>query len=100
VEYVWFYLDSSSNAYTLHVSLTAVGDATDAINNTGSSANGKKFVVSGTACTAMYGPWWYTSGDYCCFSRLFGGAGGGFAWEVTGTTSHLTIGRIMIKQMN
>jgi hypothetical protein len=55
-EYDWFYLDSSSNAYTLHVSLTAAGDAKDAIN-TDSSANGKQFVVSGTTCTTAVGPW-------------------------------------------
>jgi hypothetical protein len=99
VEYVWFYLDSSSNAYTLHVSLTAVGDANDAIN-TSSSANGKQFVVSGNSCITKFGPWWYTAAGYCCHSRLFGGAGNGFVWSSIGTTGQLTIGRMMIKQTN
>jgi hypothetical protein len=95
-EYDWFYLEDEAASYILHVTTTGIGDAVDALNDQTSPSNGKAFKSSGTACTSLYGPWWFTSAGFCSNCRVFGNANsGGFQWIPAG--SNLLTFRMMIK---
>jgi hypothetical protein len=79
-EYDWFYIDSESQFYTLHVSLLAVGDAGDSLNapwNSKMAANAMKFSsqnadhdMSINHCALQSGGgWWFND---CSHSSMFG----------------------------
>ena len=115
-EYDWFYIDSETQFYTLHVSLTATGDAGDSINSVfqpGASSNGMPFSskdadhdLSADNCAAQYlGGWWYNS---CSSSKQLGTAtSSNYMWNslskdtppVT-TSGQLTASRMMIRPIN
>lgn len=94
--YDLFTLESSASNYVLHLSAAGSGDAGDAFNLQTSPANGAAFSSAYTACNSLYGYFWYTSYNLCCFVRFFGKYGQGFTWE-----SHsLQILLMMVQQLN
>ena len=101
-EYDWIYIDSPSKNFIFHVSATATGDAGDSLNNNFSPSNGMSFVTTGTHCSDLRGPSWYTSAKLCCYWNMFGStAAGGFGWvegPANNLPGYLSIARMMVKQ--
>jgi hypothetical protein len=97
VEYDWFYLESLTTSFKFRASSSATGDTRDMIN-TGSPVNGSPFTMTG-ACVNLYGPWWYTAVDYCCYCRLLGpsGVANAFSWDDIGD---LKSARMLIRLSN
>lgn len=98
-EYNSFCLGNSVSNYQLQVSLTATGDAGDALNYPPSPPNYKSFQTSFGDCTSSgHGPFWYTATpNLCCVTKWFGINGAGFNW---GAYNRLSILRVMVQQLN